>query len=49
MKIKHQAPYLEKIKSLDVADRKAIQSYNNTRKRLIKALKKIKIQFYENI
>jgi len=39
MKIKHKAPHLDKVKHLDVADRKAIKSYNNTRKRKIRALK----------
>jgi|ADurb_Ile_02_Slu_FD_contig_123_11704_length_794_multi_2_in_0_out_1_1 hypothetical protein len=40
MKIKHKAPHLEKLKHLDVADRKAVKSYNNTRKRKVRALKK---------
>jgi len=43
MKIKHKAPHLDKLKFLDVADRKSIKSYNNTRKRKIRSLKKITI------
>jgi hypothetical protein len=42
MKIKHQAPHLDKLKHLDVDDRKAIKSYNNTRKRKIRNLNKNK-------
>jgi hypothetical protein len=41
MKIKHKAPHLEKLKYLDVEDRKAVKSYTNTRKRKIRALKKV--------
>lgn len=41
MKIKHQAPHIDKIKHLDVEDRKSIKSYNNTRKRKIRKLKKV--------
>lgn len=44
MKIKHKAPHLEKVKYLDVGDRKAIKSYDNTRKRKIRALKKVKFR-----
>ena len=40
IKIKHQAPHLEKLKSLDIEDRKSIKSYNSTRKRKIRSLKK---------
>lgn len=40
MKIKHSAPHLENAKHLDVADRKSVKSYDNTRKRKIRALKK---------
>jgi len=40
MKIKHQAPHLEKL-HLDVEDRKIAKSYNNTRKRKIRALQKV--------
>ena len=43
MKIVHKAPHLDKLKYLDVADRKAVKSYNNTRKRKIRSLKKILI------
>ncbi len=41
MKVKHKAPHLEKLKYLDVADRMAVKSYSNTRKRKIRALKKV--------
>jgi len=41
MKIKHQAPHLDKIKHLDVEDRKAIKSYDATRKRKIRAKKDV--------
>jgi hypothetical protein len=40
MKIKHQAPHLDKVKHLDVADRKAIKSYYATWKRKLRALKR---------
>ncbi len=39
IKIKHQAPHLDKIKDLDVEDRKAVKSYYATWKRKIRALK----------
>jgi len=39
MKIKHQAPHLEKLKHLDVEDRKSIKSYYATWKRKLRALK----------
>jgi hypothetical protein len=41
MKIKHKAPHLDKLKDLDVEDRKAVKSYNATRKRKIRTLKKV--------
>lgn len=41
MKIIHKSPHLEKLKYLDIADRKSIKSYNNTRKRKIRSLKRI--------
>lgn len=41
MKIKHSAPHLEKLKHLDVEDRRSIKSYNATRKRKIRNLKKV--------
>ena len=40
MRIRHQAPHLEGFKFLDVEDKKRIKSYNNTRKRKIRNLKK---------
>lgn len=40
MRVRHQAPHLERLKFLDVGDRKKIKSYNNTRKRKIRNLKK---------
>jgi hypothetical protein len=41
MKIIHKAPHLDKLKDLDVEDRKTVKSYNSTRKRKIRALKKV--------
>ena len=40
IKIKHQAPHLDKIKHLDVADRKSIKSYYATWKRKNRVLKR---------
>lgn len=40
-KIKHQAPHLDDLEHLDVEDRKAIKSYNATRKRKIRSLKRV--------
>lgn len=40
MRIKHKAPHLEKVKYLDIQDRKRVKSYNATRKRKIRAIKK---------
>lgn len=40
MRIKHKAPHLEKVKYLDAQDTKKIKSYNATRKRKNRAIKK---------
>lgn len=49
MKIKHKAPNVEKLKHLDIADKRAIKSYNNTRKRKIRALKKVILDFLNKL
>ena len=45
IKIKHKAPHVFKSKRLgyDTEDRKKIKSYNATRKRKIRALKKVNL------
>jgi len=43
MKIRHKAPHLDKVRYLDVVDKKKVKSYNNTRKRKIRGLKKFKL------
>ena len=49
MKLKHQAPHVDDFEfDLDVADRRAIKSYNNTRMRKIKSLKKLKKKDFES-
>ena len=40
MKIKHQAPHLDSVIYLDVADRKAVVSYDATYKRKIRYLRR---------
>ena len=40
IKIKHKAPHLDNLKSLDVEDRKSIVSYYETFKRKIRFLKR---------
>ena len=40
MKIKHQAPHLDKVIYFDVADRKSVVSYDATYKRKIRYLRK---------
>lgn len=49
LKIKHDAPHLEILNFLDVADKKAIKSYRATWKRKIRALKRINLLNLNNV
>ena len=41
MKITCQAPHMEGVKRLDCHDKKVVKSYNDTRKRKIRALRRV--------